>query len=154
VLQVELYESEGFTNEDATTVIDLISKHEKKFIDLMMVDELQLMPPTTKEPRAIAPFAGVGFVGTAVGALLFAHCAVTGFAAKSPVNKGLIFAALFCAASVVGACETLVRFKGASCLRTFLFGSFFALCLTVATAAILWAGTRMGGHADGLGQGD
>jgi hypothetical protein len=139
---VELYESEGFTNEDAKTVIDLISKHPKKFIDLMMVDELQLMPPSTTDPPAVAPFAAVGFVGTAVGALLFAQCAAAGFAA-SEVNRGMIFAGLFCAAAVAGACEALVRFKGASCLRVLASGLFFALCLGVATAAILWLGTQM-----------
>ena len=138
-LQVELYESEGFTHDDAETVINLISKHEKKFIDLMMVDELQLMPPTTSEPPAVAPFAAAGFAGTAAGAFVFAQCTIAGL--KEPLTdwqSALILAGLFCGAALTGACEALLRFKGASCVRVLASGSFFALCLGAAAAATYW----------------
>lgn len=155
-LQVELYESEGFTHEDAVAVIDLVSKHEKKFIDLMMVDELQLMPPTTDQPRAVAPFAAVGFAGTAMGALLFAKCTT---AVQESLGQGagpssassselveddegatalLLAAGLLCAAALVGACEALLRFKGATCNRLLASATFFVLCLGTAAATTRW----------------
>ena len=74
--QVELYESEGFSHEDAVTVIELLSKHPKKFIDVMMVDELGLMPPSTPAPRHVVPLAVSTLLGTAVGGLLSAESAL------------------------------------------------------------------------------
>jgi len=41
---VELYVSKGMTQADAETVIKLLSKNEKMFVDIMMVEELGLLP--------------------------------------------------------------------------------------------------------------
>jgi len=41
---VELYVSKGMTQVDAETVIKLLSKNEKMFVDIMMVEELGLLP--------------------------------------------------------------------------------------------------------------
>ena len=135
-------------------VIDLVSKHEKKFIDLMMVDELQLMPPTTDQPQAVAPFAAVGFAGTAMGAFLFATCttAVQANFCREEVPSSasasveddyaptalLLAAGLLCAAALVGACEALMRFKGATCDRLLASAFFFVLCLGTAAATTRW----------------
>lgn len=40
----ELYVSKGMTQADAETVIKLLSKNEKMFVDIMMVEELGLLP--------------------------------------------------------------------------------------------------------------
>jgi hypothetical protein len=37
---IELYESKGMSKEDATTVIQTISKYKELFVDIMMVQEL------------------------------------------------------------------------------------------------------------------
>jgi len=42
---IELYTKKGMTPEDATAVMDIYSKYDKMFVDLMMFEELNLMPP-------------------------------------------------------------------------------------------------------------
>jgi VIT1/CCC1 family predicted Fe2+/Mn2+ transporter len=42
---VELYEEKGLSTEDANGLIDIMKKYPKFFLDKMMVDELNLMPP-------------------------------------------------------------------------------------------------------------
>jgi VIT1/CCC1 family predicted Fe2+/Mn2+ transporter len=49
---VEIYEERGMTTEDATTVMNIFAKHPKLFVDLMLVDELGLMPPDLEESAA------------------------------------------------------------------------------------------------------
>eukprot|EP00003_Mantamonas_plastica_P022785 TRINITY_DN3948_c0_g1_i1.p1 TRINITY_DN3948_c0_g1~~TRINITY_DN3948_c0_g1_i1.p1 ORF type:complete len:281 (-),score=88.97 TRINITY_DN3948_c0_g1_i1:23-865(-) len=46
---VELYESKGLSKEDATTVVNIISKDQDVFVDIMMVEELSIMPPPSQE---------------------------------------------------------------------------------------------------------
>jgi VIT1/CCC1 family predicted Fe2+/Mn2+ transporter len=41
---VELYEQKGISTEDATLVVHTLSKYKEAFIDIMMVEELNLMP--------------------------------------------------------------------------------------------------------------
>eukprot|EP01087_Luapelamoeba_hula_P015624 TRINITY_DN4696_c0_g1_i1.p1 TRINITY_DN4696_c0_g1~~TRINITY_DN4696_c0_g1_i1.p1 ORF type:complete len:294 (+),score=66.55 TRINITY_DN4696_c0_g1_i1:386-1267(+) len=43
---VQLYMSKGMSQQDAETVIGLLSKNKKMFVDIMMVEELCLMPPS------------------------------------------------------------------------------------------------------------
>lgn len=42
---VEIYMQRGMKEEDATTIIETMSKYEDIFVDVMMVEELGLMPP-------------------------------------------------------------------------------------------------------------
>jgi VIT1/CCC1 family predicted Fe2+/Mn2+ transporter len=42
---IELYESKGLSKEDSTAIVDIISKDPKIFVDIMMVEELGIMPP-------------------------------------------------------------------------------------------------------------
>ena len=42
---VEIYQQRGMTFEEATTVVDILSRHKDLFVDVMMVDELGLSPP-------------------------------------------------------------------------------------------------------------
>lgn len=136
--QVELYESEGFSHEDAVTVIELLSKHPKKFIDVMMVDELGLMPPSTPAPRHVVPLAVSTLLGTAVGGLLSAESALRMSTPGHPLggSSAGLFAVLVSVAAILGgACEVLVRFKGASARRVATSGCFFVVCLGVAAAA-------------------
>ena len=40
---IELYQSKGISKEDATTIVSIISKDPKIFVDFMMVEELELL---------------------------------------------------------------------------------------------------------------
>jgi hypothetical protein len=42
---VQLYEAKGLSKEDAETVIKIFSKNTSLFVDIMMKEELELMPP-------------------------------------------------------------------------------------------------------------
>jgi len=44
---IELYTSRGLSKEDAETVIKILSSNKKFFVDLMMKEELQLIPPSS-----------------------------------------------------------------------------------------------------------
>jgi hypothetical protein len=37
---IEIYQGKGLSKEDATTIIDVMSKYKDVFIDAMLVDEL------------------------------------------------------------------------------------------------------------------
>ena len=41
---IELYQTKGLSLEDSTTIVNIISKDKRIFVDFMMVDELGIMP--------------------------------------------------------------------------------------------------------------
>eukprot|EP00054_Salpingoeca_dolichothecata_P004781 m.31849 g.31849 ORF g.31849 m.31849 type:complete len:409 (-) comp14853_c0_seq2:123-1349(-) len=45
---IDLYVDKGFNEEEASSIIHMMSKHKEFFIDHMMVQELGLMPPETE----------------------------------------------------------------------------------------------------------
>jgi VIT1/CCC1 family predicted Fe2+/Mn2+ transporter len=47
---VELYMSKGLCQEDSQTIVDIISKDKKVFVDIMMVEELGLLAEDTSDP--------------------------------------------------------------------------------------------------------
>jgi len=49
---VELYEKRGMTAEDAEQVVEIMSKYKNFFLDVMMVEELGLMPPDDEDSPA------------------------------------------------------------------------------------------------------
>ena len=59
---VQLYQAKGLSKEDAETVIKIFSKDTSLFVDIMMKEELELMPP---DQRNI-------FVNSLV--ILISHC--------------------------------------------------------------------------------
>jgi hypothetical protein len=42
---IELYKSKGLSKADAEAVISILSKHKHCFVDVMMKEELLLIPP-------------------------------------------------------------------------------------------------------------
>ena len=46
---VEIFEHRGLSHDDAVTVINIMSKYKDFFIDIMMVEELGLRVPDTKD---------------------------------------------------------------------------------------------------------
>lgn len=65
---IELYMARGMSEEDATSVITTLAKYKNFFLDLMMVEELGLMPPDESDSPAknglvtFCSFALFGFV--------------------------------------------------------------------------------------------
>ena len=93
---VELYMKRGMSKEDAETVIEVMSKYKNFFLDVMMVEELGLMPPDDDDSPAknglvtFASFVIFGFIPllsyvlagatkASDGANFAAACALTAF---------------------------------------------------------------------------
>jgi len=45
----EIYEGHGMSQEEALEVVKILSKNKEHFVDVMMVEELGLMPPDPEE---------------------------------------------------------------------------------------------------------
>ena len=63
---IELYMARGMTEEDATQVIGTLAKYKNLFLDLMLVEELGLMPPDDSDNPAkngLVTFCAVGVFG-------------------------------------------------------------------------------------------
>ena len=92
---VELYVARGMTQADAESVIEVMSKYKNFFLDVMMVEELGLMPPDNDDSPmknglvTFAAFVLFGFVpllsyvlagatGASDAANFVAACALTG----------------------------------------------------------------------------
>ena len=92
---VELYVKRGMTQADAESVIEVMSKYKNFFLDVMMVEELGLMPPDNDDSPmknglvTFAAFVLFGFVpllsyvlagatGASDAANFVAACALTG----------------------------------------------------------------------------
>eukprot|EP00164_Ancoracysta_twista_P009026 GFYU01013226.1.p1 GENE.GFYU01013226.1~~GFYU01013226.1.p1 ORF type:complete len:317 (-),score=98.30 GFYU01013226.1:153-971(-) len=51
---VEIYVEKGIPEEDAIQVMEILSKHKEAFVDIMMVEELGLMPPDEDDSPALS----------------------------------------------------------------------------------------------------
>jgi DNA damage-binding protein 1 len=49
---VELYSKRGMDENDARAVVDILSKNHEHFVDVMMVEELGILPPNPEESQA------------------------------------------------------------------------------------------------------
>jgi DNA damage-binding protein 1 len=49
---VELYEERGYNNEDATNLVEILTRNKETFINTMMVEELGMMPPDPESSPA------------------------------------------------------------------------------------------------------
>lgn len=86
---VELYMSKGMTSNEASQVIDVFSKHPKLFVDLMMVEELGMLPPDEDdEPWKNGLVTFLSFLTFGSVPLWF----YVGFYVAGVVNDGLMFA--------------------------------------------------------------
>ena len=67
---IELYSSKGLTEEDARKVVKICSKNPKFFVEVMMKEELELMPPDSKDPIINGFLLWVSIVGGGIIPLL------------------------------------------------------------------------------------
>merc|ERR1712224_744686 len=63
---VELYRSRGLKRADAETVIETMAKYESFFVDVMMVEELGLLPPSE---TSVGSLTAVAFLSSLAGAI-------------------------------------------------------------------------------------
>eukprot|EP00301_Raphidiophrys_heterophryoidea_P024102 c7715_g1_i1.p1 GENE.c7715_g1_i1~~c7715_g1_i1.p1 ORF type:complete len:301 (-),score=82.11 c7715_g1_i1:457-1272(-) len=84
---IDLYTGRGMTEEDATIVIDIMSKYQNIFVDTMLVEELGLLPPDEDDSPAKK-----GFV-TFLAFLIFGVIPLLTYAfGYKSNNKTLLFA--------------------------------------------------------------
>jgi VIT1/CCC1 family predicted Fe2+/Mn2+ transporter len=62
---LELYEKKGLSTEDSKTIIDILSKNKKVWVDAMMVEELGMLPEEEEDPvkNAIVTFVSFATFG-------------------------------------------------------------------------------------------
>lgn len=61
---IELYEKKGIAREDARNAVEIISKNKKAWVDIMMVEELGLMPSEENPVKnAIVTFIAFALFG-------------------------------------------------------------------------------------------
>jgi hypothetical protein len=49
---IDLYTKRGLPPQDAVDMVNLMSKHKQFFVDMMMIEELSIMPPDPTESPA------------------------------------------------------------------------------------------------------
>ena len=60
----EIYEARGMAKDDARAVVDIIAKDEKAWVDIMMIEELGILPDEDSPVKgAIATFASFSIFG-------------------------------------------------------------------------------------------
>jgi len=68
---VVLYEAKGYTNEQARTVCDILKTRPKAFVDIMMVEELGILP--SPDTVSVAIHSAVTFLASLIGGCVPAY---------------------------------------------------------------------------------
>jgi VIT1/CCC1 family predicted Fe2+/Mn2+ transporter len=136
----ELYEGKGIPETDARQLVDTLARHPRAWVDIMMVEELGILPgeesPLKNALTTFVSFAVFGFIPLI--ATILARFVPFLAASAFPVSIGLVGLTLF----VLGAVKTKVTGRPwlASGLETLLVGGI--------TAAAAWVvGKLLGGLA-------
>lgn len=136
----ELYQGKGIPAADARRMVETVARHPKAWVDIMMVEELGILPEEESPfKNAITTFVSFGVFGfiplvATILARVVPFLAVNAF----PVSIGLVGVTLF----ALGAAKTRVTGRPwlASGLETLVVGGI--------TAAAAWAvGKLLGGLA-------
>jgi VIT1/CCC1 family predicted Fe2+/Mn2+ transporter len=137
---VELYEGKGIPGSDARQMVETVSRHPKAWVDIMMVEELGILPeeesPLKNAITTFVSFAVFGFVPLI--ATILARFVPFLAANSFPVSAALVGVTLF----ALGAAKTKVTGRPwlASGLETLVVGGI--------TAAAAWGvGKLLGGLA-------
>jgi len=137
---VELYEAKGIPAADARQMVDTVARHPKAWVDIMMVEELGILPeeesPLKNALTTFVSFAVFGFIPLL--ATILARVVPFLAANTFPVSIALVAVTLF----ALGAAKTKVTGRPwfASGLETLVVGGI--------TAAAAWGvGKLLGGLA-------
>jgi VIT1/CCC1 family predicted Fe2+/Mn2+ transporter len=137
---VEIYEAKGISASDARQMVETVSRHPKAWVDIMMVEELSILPgeesPLKNALITFVSFAVFGFVPliTTILARFVPFLARNSF----PVSAGMVAVTLFS----LGAVKTKITGRPwlGSGLETLIVGGI--------TAAAAWGvGKLLGGLA-------
>ena len=91
---VEIYMQRGMKEEDATIIIETMSKYEDIFVDVMMVEELGLMPPEEESSfmNGLVTFVAFSLFGFVVArAFSFLSCVCFSVAHDPPPTNSMHF---------------------------------------------------------------
>ncbi|EQC35681.1 hypothetical protein SDRG_06962 [Saprolegnia diclina VS20] len=141
---VQLYAAKGMSVHDATVVIDLMSKYEHFFVDIMMIEELSLLPPSTVvSSRFVGLMTCAGGLALGLAPLLLLHLS------HSLLYLHRVFSAWGVMTTLVATSAALLRvytFTGAEHTKTYSCGR---LQVQLPYAIETFAGTfaAMGGAA-------
>jgi len=105
---VELYVAKGMKKEDAETVIKLMSKYEELFIDVMMAEELGILPYSGLQPELSGLVTGASFF--TLGALPLAAYSKLGSLGLTYAFSGQLEALLLLAGFILLALSALKSF--------------------------------------------
>jgi vacuolar iron transporter family protein len=136
----ELYEAKGIPEGDARQMVETVARHPKAWVDIMMVEELGILPEEQSPLKnALTTFVSFGVFGFIPLLATILARSVPFLAANTfPVSAGLVAVTLF----TLGAVKTKVTGRPwlASGLETLVVGGI--------TAAAAWAvGKLLGGLA-------
>lgn len=136
----EIYVERGMSPDDARSVVDIVAKDKKSWVDTMMVEELGIMPsdesPVGNAVATFLSFAIFGFLP--IAAYVFALFMPTLSSVQFPLACGLTGATLF----GLGALKTSITGR-----NWFLSGLEMLLVGGIAAAAAYGMGLLLGGLA-------
>ncbi len=95
---IELYTEKGITDEDAHTIVDIISRHKKAWVDIMMVEELGIIEsdesPLKNALVTFASFTVFGFLPLLIFVIAYFAPALSAhtFLFASLLTAGALFA--------------------------------------------------------------
>jgi vacuolar iron transporter family protein len=136
----ELYEAKGIPGADAHAMVETVARHPKAWVDIMMVEELGILPEEQSPLKnALTTFVSFGVFGFIPLLATILARSVPFLAANAfPVSAGLVAVTLF----TLGAAKT--RITG----RPWLGSGLETLVVGGITAAAAWAvGKLLGGLA-------
>jgi len=137
---VEIYEARGMSHDDAMSMVEIISKDRKSWVDTMMVEELGIIP-NDESPvgNALATFLSFGIFGfLPIAAYVLALFIPSLEAVRFPLACGLTGATLF----GLGAFKTSITGKS-----WFVSGLEMLLVGGIAAVAAYGMGLLLGGLA-------
>ena len=140
---VELYMKRGMTEKDAEDVINIMSKYQNFFLDVMMVEELGLMPPDEDDSPArngLVTFASFVFFGF-IPLLPF----VLGRATKASDDVNFAVACILTGCTMLALGASKAKFTNQSMVRSALLMLLNGGMAAIAAYMVSW------GMAEALG---
>jgi VIT1/CCC1 family predicted Fe2+/Mn2+ transporter len=133
---VELYMKRGMSKEDAESVIEVMSKYKNFFLDVMMVEELGLMPPDDDDSPAKNGL--VTFVSFVLFGFIPLLPYVLGGATKASDGANFAAACVLTAATMLALGAAKAKFTNQSMLKSALLMLLNGGMAAVAAYMVSW----------------
>lgn len=140
---IELFEAQGFPNEDALAITEILSKNKKAWVHFMMVNEHEILPdnesPIFNAVATFASFVVFGFIPLSIYVTLFVfEISISGHFAVASVMTA-------CTLFLLGAIKTKITQRNwfYSGLEMLLVGGLAAACAYyIGEGFATWIGNR------------